>query len=627
MAKTTIPGEYLDPSVISGQTEVTAVGSDHMLIFDATDNALKKALLSDLIETVGSTPTFSQISSTGDLTIDAAGDIILDADGDDWKFHEGGNSVFEIKHESHGVDFMLNTTDEDWRFKGSDGGSTITALHLDMSNAGRATFNSDVNIGGIDRFNLSGSTVELTIGTTGDTANDGGGISFVHNSSSLNSYLLGQKQSLSVATYSSTPILFLTNNTERMTINGSGLVHIGTSDTNHKGLSIRKSTDDSYTASSFNDESLLRLHAPNTEGNYAGITYTHAGGTEFFTGLVRVGATADITDYVFQGYNGNTNAYQEFMRIDSSGKLGIGTNSPSDKLDIMGGGYDQIRIGSNKTDNTNKSAGIVSTMYTNNSVSFLQGYFQNGDNSIYYGSADSAHRGIQNHYFYVNTNYNATSGHALAYQISSAGGHKHKFLTSANSNSTKVQIHNGEGLWVYNNGGSSYSSYGLGSALRVTELTTNQSATHYIEISGNLPGYSNGQYNCLKTDLNDLHFAAGNTYTGYISYNTGFTDISDIREKENITTITNATDKLKQLRGVYHTWKDTENRGTDTQMGMIAQEVESVVPEVVTTSNPTSLQTGEEDTDGLKGVSYGKLVPLLIETIKELEARIETLEG
>jgi len=153
MAKTKIHGEYLDPSVISGQTQVTAVGADSMLIFDATDNALKKALLSDLIETVGSTPTFSQISSTGNLTIDAAGDIILDADGDDWKFHEGGNSVFEIKHESHGVDFLLNTSDEDWRFKGSDGGSTITALHLDISEGGKAIFNagaafgSDVGIG------------------------------------------------------------------------------------------------------------------------------------------------------------------------------------------------------------------------------------------------------------------------------------------------------------------------------------------------------------------------------------------------------------------------------------------------------------------------------------------------
>ena len=105
MARTKVHGEYLDPSVISAQTEVTAVGSDHMLIFDATDNALKKALLSDLIETVGSTPTFtsltvdditindSTISDSGDLTLDVGGDIILDADGGDIKIKDGGTDV------------------------------------------------------------------------------------------------------------------------------------------------------------------------------------------------------------------------------------------------------------------------------------------------------------------------------------------------------------------------------------------------------------------------------------------------------------------------------------------------------------------------------------------------------
>ena len=60
MAKTKVHGEYLDPSVISGQTQVTAVGADSVLIFDATDNALKKALLSDVIETVdGGAPSFT----------------------------------------------------------------------------------------------------------------------------------------------------------------------------------------------------------------------------------------------------------------------------------------------------------------------------------------------------------------------------------------------------------------------------------------------------------------------------------------------------------------------------------------------------------------------------------------
>ena len=124
---------------------------------------------------------------------------------------------------------------------------------------------------------------------------------------------------------------------ERLRIDNEGLAHLNyAGDTAHKGLVIYKSTTDAYTANAFNDHSLIRLRATNVEGNYAGITYTHTGATEFFTGLVRVGATTDITDYVFQGFNGNTDAYQEYMRIDSSGNVGIGTTSPLVKLDVQG---------------------------------------------------------------------------------------------------------------------------------------------------------------------------------------------------------------------------------------------------------------------------------------------------
>ena len=343
---------------------------------------------------------------------------------------------------------------------------------------------------------------------------------------------------------------------------------------------------------------------------------------------INIDSNDSATDQVFViGHNRtDVGTTSSLLVIQEDGKTGIGTASPDDLLDIQGAAYDQIRIGSNKTDNTNKTAGIVSTMYTNNSVSVFQGFFQNGNNAIYYGSADTAHRGLQNHYFYVNSDYNATTGHALAYNIKASGGTGHEWYTSANSNSKKLALHNGEGLYVYNEGGGG-SNYGNGSEILLDGLSYNGTATHTIQLSGNLPGYTNGAYNCLKTTLNDLHFVAGGTYTGYISHNTGFTDVSDEREKDNVVTISNATTKLKQLRGVYHTWKDTTNKGDGTHLGLIAQEVEAVIPEVVTTSNPTSLNTPESDTAGLKGVAYAKLVPLLIETIKELEARIVTLEG
>ena len=142
----------------------------------------------------------------------------------------------------------------------------------------------------------------------------------------------------------------------------------------------------------------------------------------------------------------------------------------------------------------------------------------------------------------------------------------------------------------------------------------------YMALSGNLSGYAADLYPTLKTDGNTIHFDASGTYTGYISSDTSFTNVSDIREKENIATISGATALIKQLRGVTHTWKDKRNE--NTHYGLIAQEVELVVPTVVSEG-----ATKEGETEATKGVAYHLLVPLLIETIKELEARIATLEG
>jgi len=64
----TIPASF-----VAGLTEVSAVGADHLLVYDATDGALKKALASDLIETVGATPTFS----TANITNTTTGDSLL----------------------------------------------------------------------------------------------------------------------------------------------------------------------------------------------------------------------------------------------------------------------------------------------------------------------------------------------------------------------------------------------------------------------------------------------------------------------------------------------------------------------------------------------------------------------
>lgn len=91
---------------------------------------------------------------------------------------------------------------------------------------------------------------------------------------------------------------------------------------------------------------------------------------------------------------------------------------------------------------------------------------------------------------------------------------------------------------------------------------------------------------------------------------------SDITLKDNLTPITDALSKTNQLTGYEFDWNDKQDVYTGHDVGVVAQEVEQVLPEVV--------DVRDDDT---KAVKYEKLVPLLIESIKELSAKVEKLES
>ena len=107
--------------------------------------------------------------------------------------------------------------------------------------------------------------------------------------------------------------------------------------------------------------------------------------------------------------------------------------------------------------------------------------------------------------------------------------------------------------------------------------------------------------------------STGVNITGALVATGDVTAFSDITLKENIEVIPNALDKVSQIRGVTFTRKDLDDESRKS--GVIAQDVEKVLPEVVTTNE-----------DGIKTVAYGNLVGLLIESIKELKAEVEELK-
>ena len=151
-----------------------------------------------------------------------------------------------------------------------------------------------------------------------------------------------------------------------------------------------------------------------------------------------------------------------------------------------------------------------------------------------------------------------------------------------------------------------------------------------IVISGSTPAPSDDSANIIITGSIQhrgsygLNVAASSTLGRFDASNDVVAfSTSDERLKENVTPIENALDKVSQIQGVEFDWKplsDEEkrsihgNEGHD--VGVIAQEVEKILPEVV-----------QERDNGYKAVKYEKIIPLLVEAIKELQAEVQELKN
>lgn len=220
---------------------------------------------------------------------------------------------------------------------------------------------------------------------------------------------------------------------------------------------------------------------------------------------------------------------------------------------------------------------------------------------------------------------NATTGSVIASSNSIAGG----YAVSGSTTST--------------NGGGGI--YGAGSGVTVGRTTTYSYGVHgsnsfsgaYGWIGGGEGVYGNnsggngvlgeGYYGVRGEGsfigvLGSAPVAAGNYgvfSSGQAGGTTTWAATSDIRFKKNIRPLSHSLDKVLSLRGVSYDWRADEfpkkNFTTAHDLGVIAQEVLTVVPEAVVV-----------DREGYYSVSYEKMVPLLIEAIKELEQKIAELE-
>ena len=284
----------------------------------------------------------------------------------------------------------------------------------------------------------------------------------------------------------------------------------------------------------------------------------------------------------------------ERMRIASGGNIGIGTTSPSTLLHIKttGDGYNMYTI-----ESTGGDAGIAlkgGSGGTSVGGWTIQG--QNGGSMVFVdrnstattrltltsagnvgiGTSSPSHKLQVEGGILIPSDVAGTSGYKMNYTTNDGGSRSWKMVNDDRT-------------------------YGDFSIKQSTTQTGSTYATKFLIWSnGNV--IING-----TTDPGYRLYVAGAIYaTGNITAN------SDLTLKKNLKLIDNPIDKLMQLNGYAYQWKSDDSH----QYGVIAQEVEKILPYAVSTGN-----------DGIKGVSYNQIIPVLIEAIKTQQAEINTLKS
>jgi hypothetical protein len=245
---------------------------------------------------------------------------------------------------------------------------------------------------------------------------------------------------------------------------------------------------------------------------------------------------------------------------DGDSQLWIG-NAGTDALAIYGGSGDTIYLGGNNT---------WQMYFTTNNYCYSRTWINLGSGAGIFSTTNSAH-------FYPNGNY--------AY-----------------------------GTWQINGTRNGYTGIYLHDAGVVTAMyDTGGNGGEYDTTNGWITYYHRSN-DCLGVCASTTSSSYG-LYVSKAIYSTAdVVAYSDRRAKENIVTVDNALDKVSKLRGVYYNKKEGDDKSR--KVGVIAQEVQEVLPEVVTYA---------KDVDEY-GVDYGKINGLLIEAIKDLKKEVEELK-
>ena len=263
---------------------------------------------------------------------------------------------------------------------------------------------------------------------------------------------------------------------------------------------------------------------------------------------------------------GSTVGTNSKVVIENGGNVGIGTDSPSRQLHLNNASDHGIMA---ITGSTSSLAGVVFGDTADDDVSSI--IHNNSSNYLYLSTSSTERMRI------------ASNGNVMVGTTSSSGTTK----------LTVVQPDNDDPV-------ARFTMSAAANAVRGFEITTTNTVNAANKFF--LQGDDNGTTRIELRTNGDI-------------YRTGSTTSSDERLKENIVDTDPKLHKLKEVRVVDFNWKPEANRDEERHRGVIAQELETIFPELVTQPNE------------YKEAYYERFIPILIKSIQELNEKIERLEN